>query len=235
MNKLITFEGIEGSGKTTQIKLVAEYLLEKNVPLLVTQEPSGTDIGRKIGGILFNSEHYYMCAETEMFLFCAARAQHVREVIMPALKQNKVVLCDRFSDATYAYQGFGRGLDHDFIKLINDYSSMHLKPDLTLLFNLPVEIGLQRANARNNQLEKPSSTDRFERENMDFHRRISEGYLNILKNEPDRFRLIDAACDIDAIQKEVRRHIIDFIVETPIPKAKRNGIGKLNNPAKRRV
>jgi dTMP kinase len=211
VKKLITFEGIEGSGKSTQIKLVAEYLIEKNVPLLVTQEPSGTDIGRKIGSILFNREHYYMCAETEMFLFCAARAQHVREIIMPALKQNKVVLCDRFSDATYAYQGSGRGLDHDFIKLVNDYSSMLLKPDLTLLFDLPVEIGLQRATVRNNRLEEPSSTDRFERENMEFHRRIREAYLNIYKNEPDRFRLIDAARDVDTIQKDVRRHIIDFI------------------------
>ena len=235
MKKLITFEGIEGSGKSTQIKLVAEYLIEKNISLLVTQEPSGTDIGRKIGGILFNREHYYMCAETEMFLFCAARAQHVREMIMPALKQNKVVLCDRFSDATYAYQGFGRGLDHDFIKLVNDYSSMLLKPDLTLLFDLPVEIGLQRATARNNRLKEPSSTDRFEREKMDFHRRIHEGYLKIYKNDPYRFRLIDAARDVDTIQKEVRQHIIDFIVETPIPKAKRSGIGKLNNPAQRRV
>jgi dTMP kinase len=152
-----------------------------------------------------------MCAETEMFLFCAARAQHVREIIMPALKQNKVVLCDRFSDATYAYQGSGRGLDHDFIKLVNDYSSMLLKPDLTLLFDLPIEIGLQRATERNNRLEKPYAADRFERENIDFHRRIREAYLNIFKNEPDRFRLIDAARDVDTIQKEVRRHIIDFI------------------------
>jgi dTMP kinase len=211
VNKLITFEGIEGSGKSTQIKLVAEYLMEKNVPFLITQEPTGTDIGRKIGGILFNREHYHMCAETEMFLFCAARAQHVREKIMPALKQNKVVLCDRFSDATFAYQGFGRGLDHDFIKLINNYSSMLLKPDLTLLFDLPVEIGLQRANDRNNRLKEPSSADRFERENMDFHKRIREGYLNILKSEPDRFRLIDATRDVDTIQKQVRRQIIDFI------------------------
>jgi dTMP kinase len=211
VKKLITFEGIEGSGKSTQIKLVAEYLIEKNFSLLVTQEPSGTDIGRKIGGILFNREHYYMCAETEMFLFCAARAQHVREMIMPALKQNKVVLCDRFSDATYAYQGFGRGLDHDFIKLVNDYSSMLLKPDLTLLFDLPVEIGLKRAIERNNLLKEPSSTDRFERENMDFHSRIREGYLNILKNEPERFRLIDANRNVKAIQEEVRRCISDFI------------------------
>ena len=211
MKKLITFEGIEGSGKSTQIKLVAEYFVEKNVPIIVTQEPSGTDIGRKIGSILFNSEHYYMCAETEMFLFCAARAQHVREKIMPALEQNKVVLCDRFSDATYAYQGAGRGLDHEFIKLINDYSALHLKPGLTLLFDLPVEIGLQRATDRNNRIKEPSSIDRFERENIDFHRRIREGYLNILRNDPQRFRLIDANQDINAIQEEVRRHISDFI------------------------
>ena len=210
MKKLITFEGVEGSGKSTQIKLVAEYLIEKNFELLITQEPSGTDIGRKIGGILFNRKNY-MSAETEMFLFCAARAQHVREMIMPALKQNKVVLCDRFSDATYAYQGAGRGLDQKFIKLINDYSSMLLKPDLTLLFDLPVEIGLLRATQRNNRLKESSSIDRFERENVDFHRRIREGYLNILKNEPNRFRLIDATRDIDTIQKEVRQHIIDFI------------------------
>jgi len=211
VKKLITFEGIEGSGKSTQIKLVAEYLVEKNVPIIVTQEPSGTDIGRKIGSILFNSEHYYMCAETEMFLFCAARAQHVREKILPALEQNKVVLCDRFSDATYAYQGAGRGLDHEFIKLINDYSALHLKPDLTLLFDLPVEIGLQRATDRNNRLKEPSSIDRFERENIDFHQRIRDGYLNILRNDPQRFRLIDANQDVNAIQEEVRRHISDFI------------------------
>jgi dTMP kinase len=211
VKNLITFEGIEGSGKSTQIKLVAEYLIKKKVPLVVTQEPSGTDIGRKIGDILFNREHSHLCAETEMFLFCAARAQQVREVIMPALEQGKVVLCDRFSDATYAYQGFGRGLNQEFIKLINDYSALLLKPDMTLLFDLPVEIGLQRATDRNNRLEKPSATDRFERENVDFHRRIREGYLDILRKDPERFRLIDANRDVDVIQEEVRRHISDFI------------------------
>jgi len=211
VQKFITFEGIEGSGKSTQIKLVAEYLNRKKVPLIVTQEPSGTGIGRKIGSILFNREHNNMCSETEMFLFCAARAQHVREIIMPALKQNKVVLCDRFSDATYAYQGAGRGLDNKFIKLINDYSSMLLKPDLTLLFDLPVEIGLHRANKRNDNLKESSAIDRFEKENMDFHKRIRESYLSLLKNDPGRFRLIDANRDMDTIQEDVRKHISDFI------------------------
>jgi dTMP kinase len=211
VKKLITFEGIEGSGKTTQIKLVAEYLIKKGVELIVTREPSGTDIGRKIGAILFNREHSDLCAETEMLLFFAARAQHVRELIMPALQQNKLVLCDRFSDATYAYQGFGRSLNQELIKLINDYSSMFLKPDMTLLFDLPVEIGLQRATARNNQLKESSATDRFEREKIDFHRRIREGYLDISRKDPERFRLIDASRDIDVIQEEVRRCISDFI------------------------
>ena len=172
MNKLITFEGIEGSGKSTQINLIARYLTERNVPLLITREPSGTDIGSKIGDILFNRENYHMCAETEAFLFCAARAQHVREKIIPALNSNKVVLCDRFSDATYVYQGMARGLGSEFIKLINDYSSLGIKPDLTLLFDLPVETGLKRAGRRDDLLTDPSSADRFEKEKLDFHKNL---------------------------------------------------------------
>jgi len=178
-------------------------LLRRSLPEPTSAEKSGVFFST--GGM------GHLCAEAEMFLFCAARAQHVREIIMPALEQNKVVLCDRFSDATYAYQGFGRGLNQEFIRLMNDYSAMLLKPDLTLLFDLPVEIGLERATARNNKLKEPAATDRFERENMDFHRRIREGYLDILKREPQRFRLIDAGRDVEAIQKEVRRCIGDFI------------------------
>jgi len=211
MNKLITFEGIEGSGKSTQMRLIAQYLIEKHVPLLITQEPSGTDMGRKIGGILFNRGHYYMCAETEAFLFCAARAQHVREMIIPALNQDNIVLCDRFSDATYAYQGAARGLNPEFIRVINEYSSMGLKPNLTLLFDLPAEVGLHRALERDNRLKDSSFSDRFERENLNFHNKVREGYLNILKKEPERFCLIDATGDINKIQEEVRRCITDFI------------------------
>lgn len=211
MNKVITFEGIEGSGKSTQIKQIARYLMSKNIEPVVTQEPSGTDIGRQIGKILFNRQHSHLCAEAELFLFCAARAQHVREVIMPALKNDKVVLCDRFSDATYAYQGFGRGLDHELIRLMNDYSTMLLKPDLTLLFDLPVETGLRRATERNDKLKEPASTDRFEKETLEFHRRIREGYLEIAQKEPQRVRLIDASRDVDVIQQDVRRCIDNFL------------------------
>lgn len=209
--KLITFEGIEGSGKSTQIRLAAQYLTKKKVPFVITQEPTGTDIGRKIGEILFNRGHYNMCAETELFLFCAARAQHVREVILPAVDKNKVILCDRFSDATYAYQGAARGLNAEFIKAINDYASLGIKPDLTLLFDLPVEAGLSRASYRDNQLPDSSVSDRFEMESLNFHSRVRAGYLNVFKSEPARFRLIDATCDIETINKEVIRHIMEFI------------------------
>ncbi len=211
LSRLITFEGIEGSGKTTQIKLVGDYLARQRIPCVVTREPAGTDIGGKIGNILFNREHFQMCPEAELFLFCAARAQHVREVIRPALEEGKVVLCDRFSDATFAYQGAGRGLDGQIIRQVNDYASQLLKPDLTLLFDLPVEIGLIRATKRNDSARQPSAVDRFEKENMDFHRRIREGYLALMKQEPKRFRFIDAGRDVDTIQKEVRRHILAFL------------------------
>jgi len=211
LGKFITFEGIEGSGKTTQIKRVADYLAGENFQLVITQEPSGTDIGAKISDILFHREHVAMCPETELFLFCAARAQHVREVILPALKKGKIVLCDRFSDATYAYQGAGRGLDENFIRMINDFSALNLKPDMTLLFDLPVETGLTRATQRNNRLDKPSMMDRFEKETLDFHQRIRDGYLERMKQEPERFRRIDATRDIHAVQQDVQACIVEVI------------------------
>ena len=211
MNKFITFEGVEGSGKSTQVKLLGEYLTGKNIPVLLTQEPSGTPIGRKIGDILFNRGHHAMCPETELFLFCAARAQHVREVVWPALKEGKYVLCDRFSDATFAYQAAGRGLDPDFIRTINDYCAKNLKPDLTLLFDLPVETGLQRAGRRDAWLKDPSVADRFEKEKLDFHNRVRQGYLSLYATEPERFRLIDAAQTVDMIAQDTRRHVMEFI------------------------
>jgi dTMP kinase len=211
MNKFITFEGVEGSGKSTQVKLLGEYLTGKNIPVLLTQEPSGTPIGRKIGDILFNRGHQAMCPETELFLFCAARAQHVREVVWPALKEGKYVLCDRFSDATFAYQAAGRGLDLDFIRTINNYCAERLKPELTLLFDLPVETGLQRAGQRDVKLKDPSVADRFEKEKLDFHNRVRQGYLNLCAAEPGRFRLIDAARTVDMIAQDTRRHVMEFI------------------------
>lgn len=211
MNRFITFEGIEGCGKSTQIRLAAQYLIEKNIPMRQTQEPSGTDIGRKIGGILFNRGHHAMCSETEVLLFFAARAQHVREVILPALAEGQWVLCDRFSDATFAYQGAGRGLDLAFLNRINGYCAPQLKPTMTLLFDCPVEIGLERAKKRDDQLENPAFSDRFEREKIEFHNRVRQGYLRLSQEEPARFRLIDAARDEHSIQQDVRACMMECI------------------------
>lgn len=211
MNQFITFEGVEGSGKSTQIKLLANYLQAQNVALALTREPTGTEIGQKIGAILFNRDHQDMFPETELLLFFAARAQHVREVVVPALRSGKCLLCDRFSDATFAYQAAGRGLDAGFIKTINDYCALQLKPDLTMLFDLPVEAGLRRASLRDAELADPSSADRFEKEKIDFHNRVRRAYLDLAAAEPARFRVIDAARPVEEIADEVRAHALGLI------------------------
>ena len=207
---LITFEGIEGSGKSTQVELLNDYLLSKGHTVVRTREPGGSLFGEALRKVLLQRD-MNIFPLSELLVFMAMRAQHVEQVILPALQERKIVLCDRFVDATYAYQGAARGLNLEFIKAINDYSSMGLKPNLTLLFDLPVEIGLQRATERDNRLKDSSFSDRFERESLNFHNKVRAGYLNILKSEPERFRLIDAARDVDTIQKEVQRHITEFI------------------------
>jgi len=211
MNRLITFEGVEGSGKSTQVKLLGEYLRERKIPHILTLEPAGTAIGRKIGDILFNRSHQEMYPETELLLFFAARAQHVREVVLPAIQEGKWVLCDRFSDATFAYQEAGRGLDSGFVATVNDYSAMRIKPALTLLFDLPVEEGLKRAGKRDSKLADPSAADRFEREKLEFHNRVRDKYLSLAREHSDRFRIIDAARQISDIAADVRVHVMDFI------------------------
>lgn len=214
MERFITFEGIEGCGKSTQVKLAGGHLSRHRVPFIATEEPGGTPIGRRVREILLNNapqESAKMDAETELFLFFAARAQHVRELIRPSLKQGKVVLCDRFSDATVAYQGFGRGLNIELIRLINDFSSGGLKPDFTILFDLPVEMGLRRAMERISSNKGIPAEDRFEREALEFHKRVKEGYLSLARSEPDRFRIIDASKDIEAVHHEVCVHLSQFI------------------------
>jgi len=214
MELFITFEGIEGCGKSTQVKLAGRYLKKQRIPFITTEEPGGTPIGRKVREMLLNNAPHdgaEMRAETELLLFFAARAQHVRQVIMPSLREGKVVLCDRFSDATIAYQGFGRGLNIDLIKLINNFSSDGLKPDFTILFDLPVEIGLKRATDRISRNKgKIAAEDRFESEELEFHRRVREGYLSLARNEPDRFRIVDASEDIESVHHEVCIHLSQF-------------------------
>ena len=198
---------IEGCGKTTQIGLAADWLKERGIPFLTTAEPGGTPLGRKIREILLNRGSCAIGAEAELLLFAAARAQHVRETILPALKAGQWVLCDRFTDATLAYQGFGRGLDAAFIRTLNAFSAGSLKPDLTLLFDLPVETGLARAKKRTAGIRPEAAEDRFEQEELAFHGRIREGYLTLAAEEPERFRIIDGAADIETVQREVCRHL----------------------------
>lgn len=203
MGAFITFEGIEGCGKTTQIRMAGDDLKRRKIPVLVTGEPGGAALGVRIRKLLLNQAAFRIDAKAELLLFAAARAQHVQEVILPALASGRVVLCDRFSDATLAYQGFGRGLDLDFIRSLNHFSAAALEPGLTVLFDLPAEVGLGRAFSRMAHLEGAAREDRFEQEDLAFHRKIRNGYLTLAYEQPGRFRVVDASRNMQAIHLEV--------------------------------
>lgn len=196
----ITFEGIEGSGKTTQMRRLAERL----PGAIVTKEPGGTPSADRIRAILLDSSSK-LDPVAELFLFAASRRQHVVEVIRPALERGAIVLCDRFTDATLAYQGFGRVLDLDKLRLLNDWATDSLKPDVTLLLDLPEEVGLRRARSRN--VAAPSDEGRFEAEDLRFHRRVREGYLALAAAEPQRFIVIDADGGVDEVFERTVRAI----------------------------
>ncbi len=203
MGRFITFEGIEGCGKTTQIRMAAEFLRKEGIAVVVTEEPGGTPLGLELRRVLLNRSTFDLGGEAELFLFLADRAQHVREVILPALRENKWVLCDRYSDATLAYQGFGRGLALDFVRRLTDFSSGSLKPDLTFLIDLPVEIGLGRALERVARNSGEPAEDRFEREALTFHEKVREGYLSLAREEPERFQVLDGRQGIAEIHRDV--------------------------------
>jgi dTMP kinase len=212
MGQFITFEGIEGCGKTTQIKRAGEYLKQRRIPFIITEEPGGTPIGRKIREILLNKDSLgEINSETELLLFSAARSQHVRDVIIPALKECRLVLCDRFYDATLAYQGYGRGLDIDFIRAMNVFSTANVKPALTFLLDLPVEIGLKRAMNRISRIKDGRAEDRFEREDMEFHKRVRTAYLALAEQDKNRFMVINSAQDIETVHQEICSHLSLFM------------------------
>ena len=215
MNRFIVFEGIEGCGKTTQIRMAGKYLTAQGVPSLLTEEPGGTPLGKKIREMLLNVGPCPIFPRAELLLFLAARAQHVKDVIAPALEQGKWVLCDRFRDATLAYQGYGRGLDIGIIKRLHDFSAAALIPGLTLILDLPAEAGLQRALNRISRLRGVDLEDRFEREELAFHRRVREGYLGLAAEEPERYRIIDASPDVASVHQAVCRALMDFIGRYP--------------------
>ena len=203
MNRLIAFEGIEGSGKTTQIRMAGGYLEKKGAPFIITGEPGGTPLGEKIRDILLNRGPFPVSARAELLLFLAARAQHVKDVILPAQEARKWVLCDRFLAATLAYQGCGRGFDRSFIQLLHDFASDCLKPALTILLDLPVETGLTRAGERIARIQGAALEDSFERETLEFHQKVREGYLALAGDDYPGYRIIDASRDIRTIHREV--------------------------------
>jgi dTMP kinase len=190
MSFFITFEGIEGSGKTTQLLHLFDHLQAHGYQAVATREPGGCPISDTIRTLLLDPENDNMASQTELLLYSAARAQHVIEFIRPALAAGKVVLCDRFSDATTVYQGAGRGLDRTQLEAINRFSADGLVPDMTLLLDYPVEQGLQRARERNRSGNQESE-GRFELEAQAFHQRIRQGYLDLAEHE-ERVHIIDA-------------------------------------------
>ena len=195
--KFITIEGGEGVGKTTNINFIQELLSQAQVDFISTREPGGTPFAEKIRDLLLDAKQTRISDDTELLMMFAARAQHLAELILPALDKGQWVICDRFTDATYAYQGGGRGIDNDRIKVLEDWVQGDLRPDLTLLLDVPVEVGMKRASER-------SAPDRFEQEQNEFFQRVRTAYLQRAEAEPQRYRVIDASLALDAVQRQIR-------------------------------
>lgn len=207
--KFITFEGTEGVGKTTQIQLLEKYLKTKNIACIVTREPGGTKLGERVREILLNNDETSIDPMAELLLMFSARAQHLKEVIYPALKNNMWVLCDRFTDASYAYQGGGRGLSFPIIKRIETSVQNHFVPDLTVLLLGDIQEGMRRVSKRGGK-------DRFELEKFDFFERVQYSYLQLAAANPERFTVVDADQRIDeaalAIQTAVKQRFAELII-----------------------
>ena len=196
----ITFEGIEGSGKSTQMTLLAESLAKLGHPCLLSREPGGPPISERIRDILLDPGHSAMLPETEVLLYAASRVQHTGEWILPALEDGKIVLCDRYYDSTFAYQGAARRQDLHFIRLLTEYATFGSVPDLTFLLDLPVEQGLARIQGR--------ALDRLERESLAFHQRVREQYLRLAQKEAARFAVLDATLEPSALHDRILQRVL---------------------------
>jgi dTMP kinase len=210
MAPFITFEGIEGSGKTTQIARAAEFLRHQGYQVVTTREPGGCPIADAIREILLHPANDALVDRAELLLYAAARAQHVAEVIQPALQQGHIVLCDRYTDATLAYQGYGRGLDLALIEELNKLACAGCRPHLTLVLDMPHEVGLQRALQRNTD-ENLVDEGRFEQESLAFHQRVRNGYLTLAQNDPQRMRVVDATGSPDQVGVRLIACLRDFL------------------------
>jgi len=205
----ISFEGIEGSGKTTQIHHVDKFFQNNGQDCVITREPGGTRIGEKIRAILLDPASKDMDPLTELLLYTADRAQHIKEFVSPFLSADKMVLCDRFYDATVVYQGFARGLDIGLIDKLHNLLFENLKPDITILLDLPPEKGLSRAWKQIETGDRENVESRFEEEKLSFHNKVRSGYLELARLEPGRFRVIDASMDENQVRNEIIKILSD--------------------------
>ncbi|SFV81454.1 Thymidylate kinase [hydrothermal vent metagenome] len=195
--KFITIDGVEGAGKSTQIDFIRDYLSNKGINVILTREPGGTELGEKIRELLLSPETKFMHSETELLLMFAARNEHIHRKIMPALAQGDWVLSDRFTDASYAYQGGGRGLDINRIAQLEQWVLQDFTPDMTLLLDVPVELGMSRIESRGKK-------DRIELEAMDFFNRVRESYIDRSKQFPDRIKLIDSSQTVEFTTQQIK-------------------------------
>lgn len=199
MSSFITIEGVEGAGKSTQAARLADALRRDGHEVVLTREPGGTELGRALRRMLLEDDSPGPTAETELLLYLADRAEHVRRLIQPALARGAIVIADRFSDSTIAYQSYGRGLPLETVKRLDAFARGGLTPDLSFFLDLPPDIGLERARAT-------GPADRLEREALDFHRRVREGFLAIATSEPTRVVLLDASIEIADLARELAEH-----------------------------
>ncbi len=200
----ITLEGIEGAGKSSSLNYISELFICAGHEVLQTREPGGTDTGEQIRKILLDSDNIKLESSTELLLMFAARSQHLEEIVKPALEKDQVVICDRFTDASYAYQGGGRGIEELRIKTLEDWVQLGFTPTVTLLFDLDVDVGLRRA-------EKRSQADRFEQEDIMFFKRVRSSYLQRASNEPIRFRIINAGNSLEDVKQQIHKALQEYL------------------------
>ncbi len=220
MSLFVTFEGPDGSGKTTQMQLLADWLRGRGFDVLTTREPGGTSIGDQIRAILHDPKNADMRPATEALLFSASRAQIVDQVIRPALRRGQIVLCDRYADSTMAYQGYGHGLDLDALRAITAFATGGLTPDLTIYLDLDVEEGLRRKRAAYEAGQ--SEWTRMDQMEVEFHRRVREGYLRMAAAEPERWLVLDARRPIEEVQALIRAKVEEKLTER-LPRAEAQG------------